>query len=232
MNYCIINGNFPVIKKYLEKSGYICIDVIPSKQVSSPLSSHSDVLYRKTSDASFVISSCQGKNAGIIESLGYRVFLYDNLSPGYITECGLNFILNDKYHIYNPATSLDYNELKIKYENIKHITVKQGYTSCSIAQVTQDAYITRDQGVYNALKRENVDCIKIKPELVKLEGYNEGFIGGACVKISEDVMLFFGTIEDPDEKIKIENFLSAHNVKVQYIEEMPLTDIGSAVILR
>ncbi len=229
MKHCIINTSDKDVLKKLNESGYVCNSVIQSDCVSPPICAHSDVLYRKVYCNTVFVSACQRANMGLLESFGYNCIFIDKIKPGYRTESYLNFIINDKYVIRNKNTALALEEKFIG--NRKIIDVKQGYTSCSILCVTDDAYITDDENIYESLIRNNIDCLKISKGDIELPGYNYGFIGGASVKLNQQEILFFGDIANKKEKESIISFLKKYNMNAIFIENKKLTDLGSALIL-
>ena len=157
----------------------------------------------------------------------YNVIFIDKIQPGYKTESFLNFIINDKYIIRNEKTALKLEDTG----NRKLINVRQGYTSCSTLCVTDDAYITDDDNIYNTLISNKIDCLLISKGNIDLPGYDYGFIGGASVKLNETEILFFGDFENKTEKNNVIKFLEKYNIKALFIENKKLTDIGSALIL-
>lgn len=229
MKHCIVNTEDKEILDCLKNLGYSCIPVIESDRVSKPISRHSDVLYRKLSDDTVIASACQKENFSFLNKAGYNILVCDNLSPGYNTESYLNFIINDKYIICNPKTAL---KMESEYTtNKKTINVKQGYTSCSVVCVNNEAYITDDENIYNTLSENNIACLKIKKGDIELNGYNYGFIGGASVKLDEENILFLGDIKDLTDKNNVIEFCRKYNMNTLFIKDKKLKDIGSALIL-
>ena len=226
MKHCIIDTRDSEITEKLNSLGYICHSVIPSNRVSEPICRHSDVLYLKTCDFTFTVSCCQKENIPLLNELGYKVNICENLSPGYKTESLLNFIINEDYIIRNPSTTISCCDI-----NRQEIHVKQGYTRCSTICVNNRAYITDDEGIYKTLKSNGLDCLKIEKGEILLEGYNYGFIGGASVKLNDHEILFFGDIQNTADKISVTEFLNKYNMKPIFIENKKLTDIGSRIIL-
>jgi len=225
MKQCIISFDDIEIIEKLSSLGYECNRVIQSNRVSGPISAHSDILYTKLNNNEIILSGCQRGNIALLEKAGYKVTTCDDFKPGYKTESFLNFIINNNTIIYNPETALyingDYNRIK----------VRQGYTKCSTIPVNNNAYITDDDNIYNALSLHGADCLKIKKGDIQLNGYNYGFIGGASVKLNEREILFFGDISDITDKKNVINFLARYNINAIFIENKKLNDIGSALIL-
>ena len=228
MKHCIINTEDRQITDYITLLGFICVPVIPSPRVSAPICSHADVLYKKINNNTMIISSWQKANLPLLEKLGYNVLIEDGLQPGYKSESLLNYINNDKYVIYNPKTAFPDENL---FYNKTAIAVKQGYTRCSTLSVTDTAYITDDTSIYNALIKNNLDCLLIEKRNIRLKGYDYGFIGGASVKLNEKQILFFGDILNKEDKNKVISFIKKYNIEPLFISDKKLTDIGSAIIL-
>ena len=228
MKHCIINTEDRQITDYITSLGFICVPVVPSPRVSAPICAHADVLYKKINNNTMIISSCQKANLPLLEKLGYNVLIEDGLQPGYKSESLLNYINNDKYVIYNPKTAFPDENL---FNNKTAIAVKQGYTRCSTLSVTDTAYITDDKSIYNALIKNNLDCILIEKGDIQLKGYDYGFIGGASVKLNEKQILFFGDILNKEDKNKVISFIKKYNIEPLFISDKKLTDIGSAIIL-
>ena len=229
MYKCIINTEDKEILEYLNGLGYECIPVIASDRVSEPICAHSDVLYRKINKDTIIVSGCQRGNFPLIKQSGYNIVVCDKLSAGYKTESFLNFISNDKYIIHNPNTAI---QLSKEYTADRQvINVKQGYTSCSTVQLTEDAYITDDDNIYNSLVKHNIDCLKIKKGYIELKGYDYGFVGGASVKLKDNRILFFGDISDKNDKKSIIDFLDKYGITAIFMTGKALKDIGSALIL-
>lgn len=225
MKQCIIDTTDKEVVNKLNSLGYKCYSVIPSNNVSKPICRHSDTLYLKIDKNTFIISECQIKNKSLLENEGYKVIIYDKLKPGYKTESFLNFIINDKYVIRNTKTSLILNN---KY--LTEIKVKQGYTRCSTICINSGAYITDDDNIYERLEKNNLDCIKLSKGDILLDGYEYGFIGGSCVLLNENEILFFGDISNKKDKNLVVEFLSKYNINAIFIEGKKLVDLGSAII--
>lgn len=229
MKKCIVNFEDREILSAFADLGYECIPVIQSDKVSAPICAHSDVLYRKIGTDIILVSDCQKANIPALEDCGYKTILFSDLKPGYKTESYLNFIINSKYIICNTSTALQLDSNMIGDRKI--IKVRQGYTSCSTLQVTEDAYITDDENIYKILCENKTDCLLIEKGNITLDGYNYGFIGGASVNLGENKILFFGEIENINDKNNVITFLEKYNMEAIFIKDKKLKDIGSALIL-
>lgn len=110
-----------------------------------------------------------------------------------------------------------------RFENIK-----QGYAKCAVCPVSSDAVITADKGVARVLEKNGVRVLQVLPGGIVLDGFDEGFIGGAAFKIAPDVLAFTGSLDLHPDKEKIEEFLSECGVRPEYLTAGQAFDIGSA----
>lgn len=110
-----------------------------------------------------------------------------------------------------------------RFENIK-----QGYAKCAVCPVSSDAAITADKGVARVLEKNGVRVLQVLPGGIMLDGFDEGFIGGAAFKIAPDVLAFTGSLDLHPDKEKIEEFLSECGVRPEYLTAGQAFDIGSA----
>ena len=113
------------------------------------------------------------------------------------------------------------------------INVKQGYSGCSILDVTENAIITTDESIYRTLLNTKIDVLKISQNGISLLGSKkgeQGLIGGASIKLSDSI-LFFGDIRNHEDYYNILDFCNKRNVSIDFIKEFNLTDIGGGVLL-
>ena len=109
----------------------------------------------------------------------------------------------------------------------KIIDVPQGYAACSCCCLSENAFITSDKGIYNALVQNGLSPLLIKEGYIELKPYNYGFIGGASGFIG-DTLYFFGDITKHADYRKIDCFLAENKIKYKYFD-FPLTDIGGII---
>jgi len=108
------------------------------------------------------------------------------------------------------------------------ISVKQGYTKCSMVVVNGNAAITSDPGIASSLSETALDILLVSHGHVRLKGHTYGFLGGTSGKVG-DHLFFHGNLSvHPDFK-KIRAFLEKHKCKFTYFKEFELEDIGSII---
>lgn len=113
----------------------------------------------------------------------------------------------------------------------KLINVKQGYTKCSTAIVNQNAAMTSDKTIANALSRENIDVLLLPPGDILLPGLNYGFIGGCCGLLDKKSLAFYGDLNYYVYGKEVMEFLKKHSVEPVFLKKGKLTDRGSLFII-
>ena len=109
------------------------------------------------------------------------------------------------------------------------VHVRQGYAKCTVCLVSENAAISADRGMADALRNSGLEVLKIRPGFIGLSGYSEGFIGGAAFKASAERLVFFGDIEAHPDFAAISEFLSKHGVVPVSLGEGELLDMGSVI---
>lgn len=153
----------------------------------------------------------------------------NSLNSNYPNNIILNSLNLENYFIHNLKFT-DPNLLDLVKDK-KLINVKQGYTNCSVLKVNEKAFITSDNGIYKKLVKENFDVLLIPPGDIVLDGFDYGFIGGAGGLISDNTLVFFGSLDKFVYGNLIKNFLKKHNINPIYLSNDKLHDRGSILYL-
>lgn len=199
----------------------------PNPYVDKRISGHTDlaaVQIGKRVILSEYLESCEQ-----INDIVKIEYVPDPIMPVYPYDAGLNVCIVGKRLFYNPKTAN--KELVKKSGCTKLISVKQGYTKCSICVVDENAIITSDKMIAAAAQNIGMDILYIEKPFVALDGFEYGFIGGAAFKISVHELAFTGIIENKIIKKEIEDFLNERHIKAIYLTDKPIFDIGSAIPL-
>jgi hypothetical protein len=119
------------------------------------------------------------------------------------------------------------------------IDVKQGYTKCNVAVVDPFSVITSDAGIARKLSSVSrrgggrvFDVLLISAGSVALEGFDYGFIGGACglmPRAEGPELVFNGNLPAHPDFAAIKEFAGSRGVALKWFDEYELTDIGSVV---
>ncbi len=214
MKDVIISNLYPCFCDELAKFGY---NIIPSKNISvfhKPEQNHADMQVLKIKNRVFTLDSCS-KIAG-------RTYPENIL---------LNCLLAGD-SLYGLLDYIDDSVKRFCLENnIKLVNVRQGYTRCSALKISENAVITADKSIRNALAENGVDVLLTEPGHIELKGFDYGFIGGAGF-CDRGRVFFFGNVKSHPDYEKIKQFCEDYNSKIEILcDYMPLTDIGGAVLI-
>ncbi len=157
--------------------------------------------------------------------LGFDIMTADReLKEAYPENVLLNGCIAGDKLICNPSTII--NCVLSLFDENKIIKTKQGYSKCSVAVVNDNAVITADEGIFRACAENKVDCLKIKPGHIRLEGVNYGFIGGCSGKLSNDILCFNGDLSTHPNCEDIKSFARNYGVYTENLGQYELCDIG------
>ena len=218
-------------KEYLSQYGDL-IELPYQSSVYDEISSHPDIFFCKINNQIFQapnlklenkletkLKTKQGSNsvgAQYPEDIKYN-----------ICQIGKRVIHNFKYT--DPAVAK-----YIDSTGIQKINIKQGYSKCSISVTSENSCITSDEGIYETLKRENMDVLLLDNTNIRLGDKNglqtkmSGFIGGATAVI-EDKFIIFGDSNKILDKASLIEHLNNHNLKLVDFKNLEIIDYGSII---
>jgi len=222
----------------LEKLGISLIETKPRNDIDSRISTHPDMQICHLGQNRFLseeglsgyyiqeiekyISSkhCEKINKRVdVKELSTRKGIYKS----YPEECILNTVVENDWIIAHYKNELFQNEEK----NI--IRVRQGYVKCSVCIVSDNAIITSDKSIEKSALLNGIDVCYVTNDSIQLKGYNYGFIGGTCGKISKSKIVFFGDVDTHPDANKIISFCEKYNVECISLSNGPLQDFGSLI---
>ncbi len=194
------------------------------KNVTGATAAHPDMqIHFVSGDTAICAPECRGYYSRALSGV--------NVTAGAVTptdtypfDIAYNAARLGKYVIANTR----YTEPKIleyyKKRGFRIVNTKQGYAKCSLAVMSANAAITGDDGLYKLLQRlDGIKCLKTDQSRVILEGYPNGFIGGASGLVG-DTAVFFG---NPGTAVK--SFLNDLNIEYYCASNGALTDYGSLI---
>lgn len=161
-----------------------------------------------------------------LKNLNINVFRSSEyVQKNYPYDIILNALNLNDYFIHK-LNCTDKNLLNL-VKSKKLINTNQGYTKCSAAIVSDNAIITSDISIKNALSSTNIDVLLLPPGDILLPGLDYGFIGGTCGLIDKSTLAFFGDLSYYKYGKEVLSFLKKHNVNPLYLRKGPLIDRGS-----
>ena len=222
-------------KNSLKKSGYNIIELPPFPALGEPVAAHPDMLLGFVADRMYVHSGyykIARQEIGSIMSLSDRLndlcICDDAISNRYPNDILMNFFICGGYLIGKTDSIAENARQYALACGLKLLNVRQGYAKCSSC-LFEDSVITADAGIYNSLKDKKINALRISSGGVKLKGFDYGFIGGACCKISKDVLAFFGNAKAHKCYEDIKAFCKNYNVDLLSLDNKRLCDIGSFI---
>ncbi len=223
--HAVVSPQYPQVTAALQSIGIKTLSVCECKDVLYPLRNHSDMLFSYLGSGSFAVENSQIALRDSIKALG-GIFVDDsvNLSSSYPNDIPLNFCV-----IGNNVIGLaDKMHPKMIFGR-KLINVRQGYAKCSCVPVDENSLITDDSAIYSICSTLGMDVLLVGKGSVRLEGFDFGFIGGCCGKISKDTVAFCGDIKLHTDYKQIDAFLRERNVYPLSLFGGSLLDIGSII---
>ncbi len=218
----------PQIYKNIEKLGIEPIFTTKSTNVRRGIQNHADLCFCPLENDYFLLSDEQTALYEKLTEIGYNTeIISDKLTADYPNDVFLNCVRIGKHIFYNPKTVSSEILSFIENKGLISVTVKQGYTKCSIAPVSVDSFITDDISIGSRGAEFGFDVLVINKGDIKLKKFDYGFIGGATGKISEDKILITGNAKKLSDYDKIKKFLFRHNVELIELSDGQVEDIGS-----
>ncbi len=218
------NGLEESFYKYIQSKNYQIVKIKASKSTYQAIAKHPDIF---------------------AFSLGEKLIIAPEVTK-YFDENLKDFLLWGKSEIkreypgnicYNVARvgsfaihNTKYTDPMIKEKlDCQWIHVNQGYTKCNTLIVNEDSLITSDKSIYKATINKGLNCLLIRPGDIVLKGLDYGFIGGASVKVNDEI-IFYGDIRKHPDYPQIKEFIENRNLKIKFFK-FPLEDIGSGIKL-
>ena len=147
----------------------------------------------------------------------------------YPDDISYNVVITEKIFMHNFKYTDKVIRDYIESTGISIYNVKQGYTKCATCVVGDTALITSDENIYKTCMLNNIDCLLIEKDNIKLGSRNDGFIGGCCGLIDYKTLLFCGDISSHKSYNEIMKFTSKYNVEIISSSNETLTDVGSII---
>ena len=211
------------LKKAIEDLGVTAVSSPYSKSLPRHIRFHPDMNCRHLGGKRFAVFK-DSENLSPILSLGAElVFVDPPEKPVYPYDAALNYLPLGNKIICNPEAA-DKSSMKM-LPCADKISVKQGYSACSVAVLSEDTIITGDKGIRREAEKYGIKVLNADHSGIILEGYNNGFIGGASGLTAPDTICFTG---DTSGVINSDE-IKAMGYKIVILGNSPMTDVGGIV---
>lgn len=226
----LVSGEYPELADSLRQHGITPIKTLFDSRLPAPLGYHPDMQVCLLGKGACVLreSALQDK----LSAQGLPVW-ETRSQPGnqYPRDVLCNGFIWGKWMVGNPKTLDSAIQSAAQAQGLELLPVRQGYAACSVALLDERACITADAGMAKALKAKGFTVLEIRPGFIKLPGYDTGFIGGCCGKISADVLAVSGILESHPDGKTIRAFAKSHGISICELAQSPLIDVGGILPL-
>lgn len=193
------------------------------------ISGHPDIFFCPTPAGLIVAPNLPEKYFRILDQNSIN-YIKGSLPVGseYPETARYNSLVTDKYIIQNPAISEPViHDLNMNPETIH---VKQGYVRCNLIALPNDSFITSDRGIEKSLHQHKLEVLFVSPSNVKLEGFGNGFLGGAC-GLHGNTLFICGSLEHLQEQAQVESFIERAGVSIIELSDGQPVDVGTILFL-
>lgn len=220
----------------LENLGFDVFVLKKDERLPAPVASHADMLLFYADKKVFLSKGYAQANPELLDTLknaGYSSVACDCRPENKYPHDVLFNIARVGRHIFANMKHIDTTVKKYLTEREYSLAhVNQGYTKCSTVVVSDSAIITADSGIASTASDCGIDVLLIENSqaAVRLEGYDYGFLGGAC-GLYNNTMYFCGNLSlHPDSK-RISDFCLSRGVRVVSLSDDNLCDVGGIFFL-
>lgn len=112
---------------------------------------------------------------------------------------------------------------------LRQIHVKQGYVRCSLLPLPDGSFVSSDAGIVNTLQREGIEATLIRPEGIRLPGFDHGFLGGTAGWTGNE-LIFAGNPASIADGEQLTTLLRSKNIVWRCMGK-EMWDIGGVWIL-
>lgn len=212
--------------EFLSSLGYSIIFSTEIEDITNSTATHPDMQFVKIADKKAIVSS-QSLNYYKRLLPDFEFDIVNGICSPYPNDTALNFVF-----IGQNAICTDHQICKVKQLHRYNCNVvKQGYTKCSICILNDKAILTGDRGIANSLENSTVKVYFLPCNEIKLNGYNNGFWGGATGIVDKDKVYFNGNIEKLSCYNDLINILEKEKIEPIYHKNTDLYDNGSIILL-
>lgn len=225
-----ISGQAGESQAKLKQMGIDFLAIRPDGRLPHPVNSHADIQMLHAKENT-VFCYSEHLFSGELYSNFNIVSITEKAGNKYPKDVLLNCAIINNKIICNPKTIAKEILEFADNSGFTIIPVNQGYSKCSICIVNDSAIITDDESIFAAAGNFLNDVLFISKGSIGLKGYNYGFIGGCCGKISKNKIAFNGRLESHKDANLIIDFMSKHLVECVELNDNRLEDIGGILPL-
>lgn len=217
-------------KTYIKALQTLNIEVLVTQRneaLEETTSYHADMLCFHQGYLDILLASEQTFLREKLCDLGFRPYITNKtIKSPYPEDALLNGARVGQYLVCNPKTISGIIMSDVLMKGLELVSVRQGYTKCSICIISESAIITEDTGIQKECQKKGIDTLLISKGSVKLKNHAYGFLGGCTGLIDRSKLAVCGNIKNHKDYLVIGRFLTKHHVEPICLTDGELVDIG------
>lgn len=227
----LVGAKYTELISRLDALGISAIQVPANPDVAAPIAFHADISAFYFGNGNVYVSSSNTSLAMYMRTLGYNVTIVEACGQQYPNDVKMNACLvGNTLFYHNKGTSYGLCQ-RAEALGYKLVLVNQGYVKCSVCVLDETHIVTADTGIATAAESNGVSALRLSAVNVRLDGYDQGFIGGACGKLSKSILAFTGRLNNKADEALLENYASCVGIEVMYLSNEQAYDVGSIMPL-
>ncbi len=215
--------------------GYDLILLPPHPALPSPVAAHPDMLLFFADDSILCTESYQRIAACELQQIARITGRPIRTVTGEYGACyPYDILLNAARVGRHLFCRTDVTAPEILAQDIRVVSVRQGYAKCSILPVSDDAIITADPSIAKAARLCGMEVLTVDDTAVELPGYDHGFVGG-CASFSPDTgtnrILFCGARSKMPQGLTMQHFCRRHGKELVFVGDFCPRDVGTVFLI-
>lgn len=214
----------PVAKEKLAVLGDL-LELATSGITYPAISGHPDIFFCQTPSGLMVAPNLPEEYFSLLDRDKIKYRKGENaVGKAYPKTAPYNAVVTSKYIIHN----LKFTDpvLLNACKGLTPIHVNQAYTRCNLLALNENLYITSDKGICNSLLDHGLNCHYFPPDEIKLEGFPNGFLGGAC-GICDQKLFVCGSLKYHLWGNEFRKIVETEGYEIIELLDEPLMDVGS-----
>lgn len=225
------------VEDSLLANGHEVLRLPSCKTLPVPVAAHADLLLYFAPDAVLCAKGYFEIAENELKTISQAVqkplrFIDGMLGDVYPKDVPLNAVSVGDVLFCNPKTVA--REILESNFKKKILSVKQGYTKCSILPVGRNALVTEDDSIAKIGRMHGLDVLQIEKGFVSLPGYDTGFLGGATsfspYREMDEIFFCGNPLLHPNKDL-ICDFCKKHKKKIIPLGDFPLLDVGTIFLI-
>lgn len=227
MTRLVVDKNISQFSKdCLSDLGYDLIESFCLSSIKNSTATHPDMqFFYLGENKALVASEASDYYKSVLPD--FELISVDGIGGKYPDDCILNIARIGDKHI---LTEFQQQKL-LPYCDFKPIYVNQGYTKCSTCILNENAVLSADKGIVSILKKQGIRAYFLPDGEIELNGYKNGFWGGATGLIDKGKIFFNGNIESLSCFYELFKILEQEKIEPIYHTKTNLCDNGSIILL-